>query len=141
MIRVVTIVLIGMLPSLAFADRSVLSEVNTLRADAGQGSLTYSAHLEALAQTHADDMSSKGFFSHTGSDGSQLGDRARRVGYGFCFVAENIAKGQRSVAEALQGWIESRGHLRNMLDHRATEMGMAQAPGAIWVMVLGRPGC
>lgn len=141
MIRVIAFIVFGFLPSFAAADRSVLSAVNTLRADAGQGALVYSTHLETLAQTHADDMSSKGFFSHTGSDGSQLGDRARRVGYGFCFVAENIAKGQRSASEALQGWIESRGHLRNMLDHRATELGMAQAPGAIWVMVLGRPGC
>lgn len=141
MIRAIAFILFGLAPSFASADWSALSVVNTLRADVGQGALTYSTHLEALAQTHANDMSSKGFFSHTGSDGSQLGDRARRAGYGFCFVAENIAKGQRSASEAMDGWIESRGHLRNMLDHRATEMGLAQAPGAIWVMVLGRPGC
>ena len=103
MIRLIAFILFILLPGFAAADRSVLSEVNTLRADAGQGALTYSTHLEALAQTHADDMSAESFFSHTGSDGSQLGDRARRVGYGFCFVAENIAKGQRLGYRALQG--------------------------------------
>jgi len=123
------------------ADPDVLSAVNALRSDAGSAAVAYSEHLEALAQIHADDMAYAGFFSHTGSDGSQLGDRARRVGYGFCFIAENIAKGQPSSQVALQRWVESAGHLRNMLDPRATEIGLARADGAIWVMVLGRPGC
>ena len=141
MIRYLMIMVLGVLVTPVTADPSTLSAVNALRATAGQTSLAYSDHLENVAQLHANDMAEKVFFSHTGSDGSQLGDRARRLGYGYCFIAENIAKGQKSSAEALQGWIESPGHLRNMLDHRAMEIGLAQAPGAIWVMVLGRPGC
>ncbi len=141
MIRALALVVFSGLASSATADPSVLSAVNALRSDAGRAPVTYSEPLEALAYGHAQDMAVNGFFSHTGSDGSLLGDRARRAGYGFCIIAENIAKGQRSAAEAIQGWIESRGHRRNMLDRRATEMGLARAPGAIWVMVLGRPGC
>lgn len=141
MTRSLFIAFFSLLVTAVHADPAILSAVNTLRNDAGRASLVYSDRLQALAQIHADDMASSGFFSHTGSDGSQLGDRARRAGYGFCFIAENIAKGQRTASEALQGWVDSRGHRRNMLDRRATEMGLAQAPGAIWVMVLGRPGC
>lgn len=141
MIRAVLITVLSVLATTASADAAFLSAVNTFRTDAGRTPVIYSNRLEALAQIHADDMRSERFFSHTGSDGSRLGDRARRVGYGFCFIAENLAMGQKNHQIALQSWIDSASHRRNMLDRRATEIGLAQAPGAIWVMVLARPGC
>ena len=125
----------------AYADPAVLPELNALRADAGRAPLRYSDRLERIARLHAEDMARNGFFAHEGSNGSTLGDRASSMGYGFCFIAENIAKGQRTRAEVMSSWEESRGHRRNMLDKRATEIGLARADGAIWVMVLGRPGC
>ena len=115
--------------------------MNALRAEAGRAALRYSDQLERIARLHAEDMARSGVFSHTGSDGSTLGDRAGGAGYGFCFIAENIAKGQRTREAVMASWGQSRGHRRNMLDRRATEMGLARADGALWVMVLGRPGC
>ncbi|WP_290560378.1 CAP domain-containing protein [Aestuariivita sp.] len=125
----------------ALADPGVLADVNAQRSEAGRAPLVYSERLERVAEGHARDIARAGFFSHIGSDGSTLAERARDKGYGFCFIAENIAKGQRSGAEAMAGWTASDGHRRNMLDRRATEMGLARADGALWVMVLGRPGC
>lgn len=125
----------------AWADPQTLRGLNALRAEAGRAAVAYSDKLEAIAQSHADDMARNGFFSHSGSNGSTLGDRARAGGYGFCFIAENIAKGQRTHAEVMASWQASRGHRRNMLERRVTEVGLARADGAIWVMVLGRPGC
>lgn len=125
----------------AAADATILSAVNALRADADRAALTYSTRLQRVAEIHARDMAARGFFSHRGSDGSTLSDRARRVGYGFCFIAENIAKGQRPQQAVMESWVNSRGHRRNMLDRRASEIGLARAEGALWVMVLGRPGC
>ena len=86
-------------------------------------------------------MAEAGFFSHAGSDGSDIGARLDRIGYGWCAAAENIAKGHSSVTEVLDGWRASPGHRRNMLNREVTEMGLAQAAGNHWVMVLGRPGC
>lgn len=125
----------------ARADPQTLRGLNALRAEAGRAAVAYSDKLEAIAQSHADDMARNGFFSHSGSNGSTLGDRARGGGYAFCFIAENIAKGQRTGTEVMASWQESRGHRRNMLERRVTEVGLARADGAIWVMVLGRPGC
>ncbi len=43
--------------------------------------LTLSAMLNRAALIHSQDMAKKNFFEHAGSDGSQPGDRAKRVGY------------------------------------------------------------
>lgn len=118
----------------------VAAEVNAFRAGAGQPALAADARLARAAQAHAADMVANSYFSHTGADGSSVGDRVKRQGYGFCFVAENIAQGQKTAASALAGWKGSAGHRKNMLSEFATQFGMAQA-GETWVMVLGKPGC
>ncbi|WP_232825460.1 CAP domain-containing protein [Albibacillus kandeliae] len=115
--------------------------LNRIRAAANVGPVAWSPGLAQAAQAHGDDLSRSGRFSHGGTDGSSVGARVRRTGYGFCFVAENIAKGQDSLAEVLQAWAHSAPHLHNMLDPRATEAAVAHAPGDVWVMVLARPGC
>lgn len=115
--------------------------VNAARADAGRGALDVDSQLTQAAAAHARDLAATGAFGHTGADGSSVGDRVRRQGYGFCFVAENIAKGQGSLDEVLRGWMASPGHRRNMLAKQAREFGLVRGPGNLWVMVLGRPGC
>ncbi|HEY9038659.1 MAG TPA: CAP domain-containing protein [Roseovarius sp.] len=115
-------------------------QTNTLRANAGLEPLRVSGALTRAAAGHARDMAQNGFFSHTGSNGSGIGDRARAAGYGFCFIAENIAQGQSSVDQVLSGWMASTGHRRNILSEGAREFALVRE-GDIWVMVLGRPGC
>jgi uncharacterized protein YkwD len=115
--------------------------LNGLRAEQGISGVVPSEILEEIAMAHAMDMAENGFFSHTGSDGSSIGDRARAAGYGYCAIAENIAKGQKSLTEVMSSWAASRGHRRNMLNRNVTEYGLVRAPGHIWVMVLGAQGC
>jgi len=125
------------------ADRSkaAMGWINAFRAQEGRGPLVASDALSRAAAAHARDMARKGVFSHAGSDGSDIGDRARRAGYRFCFIAENIAKGQRDVQAVLNGWAGSSGHRKNMLAREAQAVALVEAPGRIWVMVLGRDGC
>lgn len=120
---------------------SALDWVNGFRRSQGRPALAWSPRLERAAQGHADDMAKHGFFSHDGSDGSDMAERLTRAGYGWCAAAENIAKGQSSVTEVLEAWRASPGHRRNMLNREVTEMGLAWADGNLWVMVLGRAGC
>ena len=115
--------------------------VNAYRAAAGLAPAAPSEHLTVAAEMHARDMAQNGFFSHKGSNGSSSGDRARATGYRYCVVAENIAKGQRSLAEVMQGWANSPGHRANLLHPRITEFGLVRQTGDIWVLVLGTPGC
>ena len=123
------------------ANPQTLDALNTYRTDNGRAPVVYSHELERVARAHGMDMESKGFFSHTGSNGSGLGDRLRAGGYSYCFAAENIAKGQTSLGAVMNSWAKSKGHRKNMLHRKATAFGLFRAPDNIWVMVLATPGC
>lgn len=125
----------------ALADPVATDALNAFRSAKGRSVVTYSGALERTAQAHARDMARHGYFDHTGRDGSTIGDRLTAQGYGFCFAAENIAKGQLSLNEVMQSWENSPGHRKNMVHRKVTEFALARAEGNIWVMVLGTPGC
>lgn len=134
--RVILALMVLLVAAPVRADTAATQMLNELRAKVGAAAISYDPLLEAAAQRHADDMARRGFFDHQGSDGSSVGERVTAQGYQWCFVAENIAQGQRSLHEVMQGWANSPGHYRNMIDRRAGAFGLATAPGAIWVMVL-----
>ncbi|MCB4379480.1 CAP domain-containing protein [Synechococcus sp. MU1644] len=123
----------------AVADPTALAAINAERDAQNRAPLIYDSTLEAAARAHAQDMATAGFFAHTGSDGSDIGQRLDRVGYRYCFGAENIAAGQRSLAEVMTSWMGSRGHRRNILHRKAQAVGLARGPGNLWVMVLAAP--
>lgn len=118
-----------------------LQMLNQIRADNGRPPLAISPKLARAADAHARDMAAKNRFSHQGSDGSTLGKRAKRQGYRFCHVAENIAMGQRDLRAAMVAWMNSPGHRKNILSREPTQFGLAKSAGNRWVMVLGRDGC
>lgn len=125
------------------ASESVLAApvLNQLRQEAGLPPLAPSTTLERAARMHAEDMVRNGFFSHTGTDGSRVAQRANRVAYPWCSIAENIAMGQRSVSEVMRDWMKSPSHRKNILNRRVVEYGLVRGPRDTWVLVLGRPGC
>lgn len=120
--------------------KQALPALNRLRTAAGTAPVRASEKLAAAAKAHAGDMAARGYFAHKGPNGSTLIRRMARQGYGYCFAAENIAKGQTSLEAVMRSWQGSPGHRRNMLNAEAREFGLARA-GTVWVMVLGRPGC
>lgn len=141
------------LPDWELAAREVLAATNAARAQPRQcGAQRYPAvpplHLNAdlgqAALRHSRDMARHRTFSHKGSDGSDVGLRARKSGYGWRGIGENISFGQRSAAEAVAGWIDSPGHCANLMNPTFTEMGAAYAlrgaprQAAYWTQVFGR---
>lgn len=98
--------------------------------------------LNIAAQAHADDMAANNFFSHTGSDGSSFSQRIFRTNFTGSPVGENIAAGYNSPQAAVNGWLTSDGHCRNMLNPQATKLGVGYALGGpygtLWVQVFGR---
>ena len=104
--------------------------------------LTLDPELNEAAQAHAVDMSVNNFFSHTGSDGSSFVVRIQRTDFAGQPIGENIAAGQRSPAEAVDGWVDSDGHCRNLMNPDATKIGVGYTTGGpygtLWVQVFGR---
>lgn len=83
--------------------------------------------LAAASLAHSRDMASRNYFSHEGQGGTQVGDRARREGYGWRAIGENIAAGQGSPEQVMASWLSSPGHCSNIMSGRFTEMGAAYA--------------
>ncbi len=112
-------------PVAADAAQSVLASVNAVRAKAGCGPLKLNNALMAAAGTHARNMAEKDFFGHSGKDGRGFASRIRKEGYRYGLAAENIAAGQKTPDKAVQAWLNSPGHRRNILNCRFRETGIA----------------
>lgn len=123
--------------------QQVVDLTNQHRMAAGCAPLTVSPQLTSAAAAHSQDMAKNNFFSHTGSDGSTPWDRIRRTGYTYSTAAENIAAGYRTAEQVVQGWYNSEGHRRNMLNCNLREIGVAYADGGsfgrYWTQVFATP--
>ena len=115
--------------------------LNNARAERGLRTLTQSAVLTKVAQTHARDMSARGYFSHRSPNGKSAADRARAGGYDYCWIAENIAQGQRSDPEVMNSWMTSAGHRRNNLASKGREYGFGRTADNYWVLMIGSRNC
>jgi uncharacterized protein YkwD len=121
------------------AEGQILSLLNAERARAGLSNLSYNGLLTRAARAHAQDQSAKGYFSHTGKDGSQITDRVKRTGYNYCLIAENLSIGYTTVQGAVQGWMQSPGHRQNILNGKFSQVGIGISEGALYVAVFGDP--
>jgi uncharacterized protein YkwD len=107
--------------------------------------LNVQGSLVAAAQMHSEDMACNNYFSHTGLDGSTVGGRSTRQGYGWSFVGENIGAGYSSPEAVVQGWMNSPGHRANILSPDYTEIGIGYAfsadsdYGTYWTAVFAKP--
>lgn len=112
-------------------EKEAFDLINKKRADIGLEPLTWSDDLAALARLHSQDMADQKYFSHRGSDGSMVDDRADKLGIkNWSAIGENIAfeRGFDDAANfAVDRWMESPAHKQNLLDKRWKETGMGVA--------------
>lgn len=139
------------LPSQAQSVRAILAATNRARATSRVcGTQSYpaapplvsNAALDQAALAHSSEMAALRYFSHQGQDGSQVGDRAKRAGYNWHHIGENIASGMRTPEEAVAGWVASPGHCANLMNPAFTDMGSgygkSQESGIVfWTQVFG----
>ncbi|MEA5466807.1 CAP domain-containing protein [Leptothoe sp. PORK10 BA2] len=105
-------------------ENEVLRLTNEFRQQNGLRALVIDRNLDDTANNHSKDMALQDYFSHTGKDGSQPWDRARKEGYESGFVGENIAAGQTTAQAVVEGWKNSPGHRANMLNASYNEIGI-----------------
>ncbi|MEU3356276.1 CAP domain-containing protein [Streptomyces sp. NPDC037389] len=127
--------------SLAGTVAEVLALTNAERATAGLPPLAADTRLAAAAQAYSTDMATRGFYSHTSPEGTEPWDRAAAAGARHRGIGENIACGQRSPAEVVQGWMDSPGHRANILKPGFTHLGVGYAgggpAGTYWTQLFG----
>jgi uncharacterized protein YkwD/stress response protein SCP2 len=120
---------------------AVTDLTNRERARAGLPPLAVDPLLTAAAQAHSADMVARAFYSHTAPDGSRPWGRAAAAGSTRRSIGENIACGQRSPAEVVEGWMNSPGHRANILKPGFTHIGIGCAGGGraglYWTQLFG----
>ena len=125
------------LPSL---NQQVLAAVNSFRIAHGLASLHESVALDRSARRHSLEMGRVGYFAHTSANGAAFWRRIQRYypvkGYAYWSVGENLlwAPAGVSAGHALQMWVESPEHLRNLLAPQWRQIGISavgvvHAPG------------
>ena len=116
---------------------SMLSWINAARAAEGIGPLAGDARLDAVADAHARDMATQGFFSHTSPTTQGPGERAAAANIDFRHLAENIAMNQHARA-AHEALLRSPGHRANLLSPtlRRVGLGFARGPQGLYVTQL-----
>ena len=126
----------------------VVRLVNAERAKAGLSPLGTFDALTAAAQLRAPELITK--FDHTRPNGSKCFTALEEAGVsGYYTAGENIAAGQRSPAEVVDGWMNSPGHRANILNPDFTHIGVGYIQGGggyghywvqLFVGVRGNPG-
>jgi uncharacterized protein YkwD len=102
----------------------VIELTNQQRLANGCQALRINDKLNLAAYGHSEDMALNDFFSHTGSDGSNPGNRIRAVGYAYRGWAENIAAAYSTAEAVMNAWMNSAGHRANILDCDLQEIGV-----------------
>ncbi|MEV4333696.1 CAP domain-containing protein [Streptomyces sp. NPDC049597] len=116
----------------------VVELVNSERSKAGCSPVTLNEKLSKAAQDHSEDMAAHRNMSHTGSDGSDAGERITRAGYNWSTYGENVAYGYETPESVMAGWMSSPGHRENILNCAFKEIGVGLAqPGDYWTQDFG----
>lgn len=107
--------------------QQALDLVNEHRRRGGCDNVTVDQRLIIAANGHAADMARRGYFAHEDLHGDRAGERVEDAGYRWSRYGENIARGQDSVFEVVNGWMHSPEHRENIMDCRLHEVGVGLA--------------
>jgi uncharacterized protein YkwD len=111
-----------------YLERDVLALINKQREQNGLNPLVWDSKSAEVARVHSRDMGWNNFFNHRGQDGKMVNERADALGLDdWQMIGENIAMVggfKDPVDHVVQGWMDSSGHRKNILDPRWKETGI-----------------
>lgn len=100
----------------------VVKLVNEERAKAGLQPLEIQQNVTDAANVRAREI--KTSFSHTRPNGQSAFSALKEQGVNYRGAGENIAWGQRTPEEVMEGWMNSEGHRANILNAKFTKIGV-----------------
>lgn len=109
------------------AEASIVAAMNRERAAYGLAPLRINRQLSLAAGDRVNDMLAKHYFDHVSPEGVDPFVWARRHGYDYRTIGENLAVGFRGTS-VVDGWMHSPGHRANVLGRAFREVGLAIAP-------------
>lgn len=119
-------------------EQAVIEQTNEVRMQNGLPPLKKNADLGNSARYHSADMSANDYFSHdtlNRKDGELVEAcdtwaRIEKYYTNWLALAENIAAGQRTPEQAMNGWMNSPDHKHNILSDSYSEIGVGFFQGS-----------
>lgn len=108
----------------------VVQLVNKERAANGLKALTVNDQLNKTATLKSEDMAKLNYFDHTSPTYGSPFDMMKKYGITYRSAGENIAEGQTTPEQVMQGWMNSPGHRANILNSSFTQIGVGIAKNA-----------
>lgn len=91
--------------------------------------VNWDTRIQDAALAHSADMAQNQNFSHTGTNGSNAGDRLLIQDYNWNTWGENILVGLDDARDAVDAWIGSSGHCTIIMNPSLKEVGAGVAQG------------
>lgn len=110
--------------------QGLLVSTNEQRGKHDLSNLTLNESLNQAAQDKAEDMSSRGYWSHETPDGQQPWVFITSTGYQYKTAGENLAFGFPTSKDTVIAWMNSPGHKANILNNSYSEVGFGIANSA-----------
>lgn len=110
-------------------EQQVVTLVNEERAKEGLKPLELDTELSDVAREKSKDMMDKGYFDHTSPTYGSPFDMMKQFGIEYSSAGENIAKGQKTPEEVMEGWMNSDGHRKNIMNPDFTHIGVGFVEG------------
>lgn len=122
---------------------AVTSLTNNERQKAGCSPVKLDTRLNQAAVAHSDDMAKRNYFDHNSPEGTTPANRVTKTGYDWKSTGENIAYGYKTPEAVMNGWMNSEGHRKNILNCSWLDMGIGivvDTDGTIyWTQEFARP--
>jgi hypothetical protein len=107
--------------------QALLAQTNGARTSYKEPALQLNPQLTAAAQTKANDMAQRNYWSHVTPDGKQPWSFVRQAGYQFQAAGENLAYGFGTSDQVVTAWMNSAEHRANLLNANYQDVGFATA--------------
>ena len=109
---------------------AMLDAINAARTARGLATLQGNDRLATAARAHSEDMAIHPGMVHTGSDGSDGGERIQRAGYAWDKWGEVVGWGfGGEIAPMVDWWLNSPEHAGRILDVEMVDAGIGYATG------------
>ncbi|MFC7322639.1 CAP domain-containing protein [Halobacillus campisalis] len=117
-------------------EQQVVELTNEERAKQGLQPLELDTELSAVAKDKSLDMQQNNYFSHNSPTYGSPFDMMNAYGIDYTTAGENIAMGQTSPEQVVQGWMNSQGHRENIMNSSFTHIGVGHAEdGNYWTQM------
>lgn len=112
-------------------ETDIINRINQQRRRYGRRPLQVNSHLTQAARAFSQQMAEHRFYSHTGPQGDTprqrveaKGVRAKLVGENIIKFSQRLSRRRSPAAVAVQSWMKSPGHQRNILLPQMSETGI-----------------